>query len=78
MPLVALATGPSAVLTELVSSFAGTIAVVTAAVAGFARAWAVLRRFPHEQTEWMTAAGFVGGAIVTLFLVCIDSILKLH
>ena len=78
MPFIALVTAPAAVLTEFVSSFAGTMVVVTGAVAGSARAWAVLRRPSHERIEWMTAAGFAWGATGTLLLVCIDSILTLR
>jgi phage-related minor tail protein len=61
MSLVVLSTVPFAVLTELVSSIAGTIVGVAGVIAGSTRAWAVLRKEPHEQVERMTAAGFVVG-----------------
>ena len=33
---------------------------------------AVLRRFPADRVEWMTAVGFMGGVLATLLLVCVD------
>lgn len=78
MSLAALGIAPIAVLTEFVSSIAGTIVAVAGVIAGSTRAWAVLRRESHEQIERMTAAGFVVGAVFTVAIVCIDSILELH
>jgi hypothetical protein len=69
---------PLAVLTEVVSSFAETMVVVTGMFAGSARAWAVLTKSSREQIESTTAVGFGLGAGVTIFVVCINSILELQ
>ena len=74
MALALLTSIPVAVLTEFVSSFAGTAVVVTGMFAGSARAWVVLRESPHKEIEWMTAAGFVFGLVFTIAIVCIDSV----
>jgi malonyl CoA-acyl carrier protein transacylase len=61
-----------ATLTEVVSRSAGTTVVITGTLAGCSRAIAVLRRFPADRVEWMTAVGFTGGVLATLLLVCVD------
>jgi hypothetical protein len=78
MPLAVLIFALSAVLTEFISGIAGSMVVVTGVAAGSARAWAVLRKSPHERIEWMTAVGFALGAVFTIAIVCIDSILELQ
>jgi hypothetical protein len=74
MVLATLTGGPLAVLTELVSNFAGMMAAVTGMVAGSARALAVLQKLPPERIESTTAIGFVFGATATIAIVCIDLI----
>ncbi|HET8862011.1 MAG TPA: hypothetical protein VFM94_02035 [Solirubrobacterales bacterium] len=65
-----------ATLTEAVSASAGTIVVITGVSAGGFRAATVLWRFPPDRVEWMTAAGFVCGVVVTILLVFVDKILQ--
>jgi hypothetical protein len=72
MPRAVLDVVPPAVLTELVSGLAGTMAVVTGIFARSARAWAVLREMPPDRIEWVTAIGFAFGAVVTILIVCLD------
>ncbi|HSS04267.1 MAG TPA: hypothetical protein VLK89_03635 [Solirubrobacterales bacterium] len=78
MSLVVPDVAPIAVLTEFVSSIAGTVVGVSGVVAGSTRAWAVLTREPHERIERMTAIGFVAGAVCAIAIVCIDAILELY
>lgn len=61
---------------ELVSGMAGTMVVSTGFFAGALRAVAVLQRSPAEQVEWMTAVGFVGGAVLGAFIFILDLVLR--
>lgn len=74
MSIIPVTGGPVALLTELVSNFAGTMAAVTGMAAGSARALAVLQKLPPERIESTTAVGFVLGATATIAIVCIDLI----
>jgi hypothetical protein len=65
-------------ITEFVSGIAGTVVVMTGTLAGCARAWAILRRFPPERVELITAAGVVFGAVAAILFVFIDVILELR
>jgi hypothetical protein len=76
--LAALHLALFAVVTEIVSSFAGAIVVMTGTFAGCARALAVLKELPRDRVEWMTAIGFVMGMAVTLLLVVVDVALEVH
>lgn len=66
--------GSLAVLTEVVSSFAATMAAVTGLGAASARSLAVLWKLPSERIESVTAVGFLFGATGTIAIVCIDLI----
>jgi hypothetical protein len=74
MSFALVAYGLLGVLTEVVSSFAATMAAVTGVAAASARSLAVLGKLPPERIESITAIGFVAGAIATISVVCIDFI----
>jgi hypothetical protein len=60
---------------ELISGTAGTMLVSTGFLAGVLRALAVLRRYPAEQVEWLTAAGFAGGFALGALILALDLVL---
>jgi stage V sporulation protein SpoVS len=60
------------VVVEVVSGMAGIMAVSTGLVAGAMRAVAILKGFPPERVEWMTAAGFVGGFAAGALVLAFD------
>jgi hypothetical protein len=60
---------------ELISGAAGTMLVSTGFLAGVLRALAVLRKFPAEQVEWLTAAGFAGGLVFGVLVLVLDLVL---
>lgn len=47
----------------------------TGLTAGALRAIAILRGFPAERIEWMTAAGFVVGAILGVLVFALDLVI---
>ncbi len=49
--------------------------VSTGLLAGVLRALAVLRKFPAEQVEWLTAAGFAGGLVFGALILALDLVL---
>jgi hypothetical protein len=57
---------------EAVSGAIGTLLVSTGFVAGALRSLAVLRRYPAERVEWVTAAGFAGGLVLVLVIYAVD------
>lgn len=63
---------PVGALLDLVSGIGGTLVVSTGLVAGAMRAFAILRGFPAERIEWMTAAGFAGGVVVASLILMLD------
>jgi hypothetical protein len=59
-------------IVEMVSGTIGTLLVSTGFVAGALRSLAVLRRYPAERVEWVTAAGFAGGLVLAVVIYAMD------
>jgi hypothetical protein len=73
MSWVSLESPPIAgMVVEIISGAAGTMLVSTGFLAGVLRALAVLRKFPAEQVEWLTAAGFAGGFAFGVLILVFD------
>jgi hypothetical protein len=73
MPRVSLESPPIAgVVVEIVSGAAGTMLLATGLLAGLLRALAVLKKFPAEQVEWLTAVGFAGGLAFGALILVLD------
>jgi hypothetical protein len=68
LPVIPLA----GVLIDFVSEVAGMVIVLTGLLAGMLRARAVLGRFSPERTEWLTAAGFLAGVLVSGVFFALD------
>jgi hypothetical protein len=76
MSWVSLESPPIAgVVVEIISGAAGTMLVSTGLLAGVLRALAVLSKFPAEQVEWLTAAGFAGGLVLGVLILVLDLVL---
>jgi hypothetical protein len=76
MPWVSLKSTPIAgVVVEIISGSAGTMLVSTGLLAGVLRALAVLKKFPAEQVEWLTAAGFAAGLVSGALILALDLVL---
>lgn len=63
------------VVVEIISGAAGTLLVSTGFLAGVLRALAILRRYPAEQVEWLTAVGFAGGLVFGTLILALDQVL---
>lgn len=65
---------PLAFALDIVSNLGGSLLVVTGVLAGGFRSWAVLTELPPDRIEWMTALGFVVGAVATILSVFVEQI----
>jgi hypothetical protein len=62
LPKTPIAAAPS----EAVLGAIETMAIVTGVFAAGARALAILKGFPPDRVEWMTAAGFAVGVVAAI------------
>ncbi len=63
------------VVIDVVSDVAGTMIVLTGLLAAALRTGAVLAKSSSERVEWVTALGFLWGAIVATMLLALDAVL---
>jgi hypothetical protein len=63
------------VVVEIVSGAAATMLLATGFLAGALRALAVLRKFPAEQVEWLTAVGFAAGLVFGILVLILDQVI---
>lgn len=63
------------VLLEFIARTGGTLVLATGFIAGVMRALAILGRFETDRVEWMTAAGFAGGAAIGTLALVLDLVI---
>jgi hypothetical protein len=61
---------------DVVSDVAGTTIVLTGLLAAALRTGAVLAKSSPERVEWLTALGFLWGAMIAAMLLTLDAILS--